>query len=98
MEERRLLPEGERRRKQGHVRYGLGEIRGKVGLVGNDHVPLVGIDDIASTEFRRNLALDIAARLLDRGRICEAVCLSVLADAILVLPFGREAFGSGAVG
>lgn len=49
-------------------------------------------------EFKQDLARDIAARLLDRGRIGEADCLSVLADTNLVLPFGREAFGSGDVG
>ena len=47
-------------------------------------MPLVGIDDIAPPEFQQDLARDIAVRLLD--------------EANFVLPFGREAFGSGTEG
>ena len=95
MDECRLLPEGAGRRKDRHGAGAIIELRGQGGNVGNDRVLLVRIDDVAAAEFQQDLAPDVAARLLDGGRIGEADCLAVVADVDFVPAVGHEALGGG---
>ena len=76
MDQRGLFPEGACRREDRHGRGGIVELRCEGGNVGNDRVLLVGIDDVAAAEFQQDLTPDIAAQLLDGGRIGETEVLS----------------------
>ena len=58
----------------------------------------VRIDDVAGAEFQQDLAPDMAARRLDRGRIGKADGLAVVADVDVVPAVGREALGGAVEG
>ena len=86
------------RRKDRHGRGGIVEVRGQSGNVGNDRVLLIRIDDVAPAAFEKDLAPDIAAGFLDRGRIGEPDGLAVVADVDPVAAVGREALGGAVEG
>ena len=90
-----FLPEGSCR---GEDRYGGGgvlEVVGQGGNIGSDLMPLVGIDDIAAAELEKDLACEVANRVLDRRRVGKPYTLAVIADPDAVPAGRREPFGCG---